>query len=464
MEAITLVLTIVKVLFVLLQSVLYLVWFVLKAIFILIFAISMLLWESSVHSLYNILPSYVYGKLSRRHAPSAPYEHAAAYAHSTLGKNQIRLLQISTFRQGSIACTLQAFDISSCPPYIALSYTWGPPLPVEVIVVNGKAFRVRRSLWEFLWRTASGRLPFVEHYFWIDQICINQLDAPEKSKQVTIMGDIFKNARQVVSWLGVAQDGGDKVIARLSQGASIDNVLDDCEPIGLDVDHDHITILLNRRYFNRMWVVQEVVLAPDDWIIASGNSICQGNALMNLLQNCDYPDGMPRILGFRWSKTARSPPFDIGELLADCAVLECEHPCDKIYALLSLIRQEQSIPIDYSKRPGEVFWEMMDRWRPVSISQSEANALLAMAKRMRVKVEKGVKTGLPRAADICFTLGCDEVECEPLVTLYDHTRATTHQKLIDDPRNIDWQVVMTPPGIPVLSRVRMRIIDIRNPY
>jgi Heterokaryon incompatibility protein (HET) len=37
---------------------------------------------------------------------------------------------------------------------------------------------------------------------WIDQICINQKNALERSQQVNIMGCIYRQAQQVVMWLG----------------------------------------------------------------------------------------------------------------------------------------------------------------------------------------------------------------------------------------------------------------------
>ena len=37
---------------------------------------------------------------------------------------------------------------------------------------------------------------------WIDSICINQTDIPEKNIQVAMMGEIYNKADQVVIWLG----------------------------------------------------------------------------------------------------------------------------------------------------------------------------------------------------------------------------------------------------------------------
>ena len=44
---------------------------------------------------------------------------------------------------------------------------------------------------------------------WIDQISINQEDEAEKSEQVDIMGQIYRNAEEVLVWLGPAENNSD---------------------------------------------------------------------------------------------------------------------------------------------------------------------------------------------------------------------------------------------------------------
>ncbi|KAK3984904.1 heterokaryon incompatibility protein-domain-containing protein [Cladorrhinum sp. PSN332] len=47
---------------------------------------------------------------------------------------------------------------------------------------------------------------------WIDQICINQGDAAEKSHQVGLMGRIYSSAAEVLVWLGPAENNSDAVM------------------------------------------------------------------------------------------------------------------------------------------------------------------------------------------------------------------------------------------------------------
>jgi hypothetical protein len=46
---------------------------------------------------------------------------------------------------------------------------------------------------------------------WYDALCINQNDIQERTAQVQLMGEIFKNANPVVAWLGPEGDHSTKV-------------------------------------------------------------------------------------------------------------------------------------------------------------------------------------------------------------------------------------------------------------
>ena len=41
---------------------------------------------------------------------------------------------------------------------------------------------------------------------WVDAICINQADVPEKNRQIAIMPFIYMRAKMVLVWLGVREE------------------------------------------------------------------------------------------------------------------------------------------------------------------------------------------------------------------------------------------------------------------
>jgi len=58
---------------------------------------------------------------------------------------------------------------------------------------------------------------------WVDAICINQDDPVERSAEVLEMGSIYRNAQQVVIWLGPASHDSDLALQTLRRvGEAVD--------------------------------------------------------------------------------------------------------------------------------------------------------------------------------------------------------------------------------------------------
>jgi len=83
--------------------------------------------------------------------------------------------------------------------YMCLSYAWGDPQNHRTIRVNGKSFKVRRSLWKFL---NIARHTLYDTFLWIDALCIDQENTSERNHQVQQMGRIYSGAETVLTWLG----------------------------------------------------------------------------------------------------------------------------------------------------------------------------------------------------------------------------------------------------------------------
>jgi hypothetical protein len=83
--------------------------------------------------------------------------------------------------------------------YEALSYVWGDPGVTRTIIVNEAEFRVTVNLFAALQRLRSA---IVDRLLWVDAICINQDDIPEKENQIPLMRMIYGSAANVIVWLG----------------------------------------------------------------------------------------------------------------------------------------------------------------------------------------------------------------------------------------------------------------------
>lgn len=141
--------------------------------------------------------------------------------------------------------------------YRALSYTWGHAHSVDdirEIRVDGQEFFVRRNLFDFL-NTASAK---GEHrLFFVDAICINQLDHCERQSQVQEMARIFRNANKVIAWLGLpgpAQLDNVRALHALRTKAKNCTAWTASQWAGFQYLSYH-------RYWSRIWIVQEVLLA-----------------------------------------------------------------------------------------------------------------------------------------------------------------------------------------------------------
>ncbi|KAL8916916.1 MAG: hypothetical protein Q9208_008280 [Pyrenodesmia sp. 3 TL-2023] len=183
----------------------------------------------------------------------------------------IRLVHISS-EQSTLKLRYLEMLAENVPAYNALSYTWGPPStdPSENLLMV--------------------RLPGL---WWIDAICINQDDPVEKSHQVKGMRRIYAKAEKLYVWLGPAGDESESAVELLHQLGRFtdrDNLVeygykeptlrfhdDEFERLGLPKTDSpkwlSLVALLNRPYFERIWVVQELAVAKQEISVLCGDVI-----------------------------------------------------------------------------------------------------------------------------------------------------------------------------------------------
>lgn len=150
----------------------------------------------------------------------------------------IRLLELApTLNNSVIRCSLRTFELHDAPSFKALSYTWGnshvklSPSSKEVsntnnhqnarsevqfetpersrrhsIICDGRQIKVTSNLRDALRMLANAtRMPHMSKtpcYYWIDALCMDQKNIPERNDQVERMGDVFRKAEGVIVWLG----------------------------------------------------------------------------------------------------------------------------------------------------------------------------------------------------------------------------------------------------------------------
>ncbi|KAL7943610.1 heterokaryon incompatibility domain-containing protein [Trichoderma barbatum] len=216
---------------------------------------------------------------------------------------------------GTIRIRLIEADIDSSVMYDALSYAWnvapGQTTPNRKVIVetNADSFKlyVFPALEKALFHLASLKMT---EYLFIDQISINQADRDEKSHQVLLMQDIYARSARTLVWLGPPTRGSDQyfdLVREISQEGVLgrvmgprvgrfmhvfDAVMDPTLPVNEEEREDRDDLLdlvqrygdrfpldgfadvLDRNWFNRLWVIQEACLAPSVIFVCGSKSLC----------------------------------------------------------------------------------------------------------------------------------------------------------------------------------------------
>ncbi|KAI4596187.1 hypothetical protein KJ359_005694 [Pestalotiopsis sp. 9143b] len=125
---------------------------------------------------------------------------------------EIRLVSLEGINEitGELICRLDTVRLSDALEYRALSYCWGDASKQSTIICNGHRLPATPNLVAALRCLLSkGKANNLSLTFWVDSICINQRNNEEKRVQVVLMGDIYRQALQVLVWLGPASDSSD---------------------------------------------------------------------------------------------------------------------------------------------------------------------------------------------------------------------------------------------------------------
>jgi hypothetical protein len=313
---------------------------------------------------------------------------------------EIRLLTIlpSADFSAPINCRIHVTVLAQAPPpkYRALSYVWGDPGNTLEIFLNDVSFQVTVNLASALQHIRDKEEEVV---LWADAICINQEDLDERSKQVQfVMDEVYKDAEEVLVWLGEESEDSDLAMNFMEswpvgtgqKSGDGGNASDPNENLKLAFEsavdaaaETALRALLQRPFWTRLWVLQEIVLAQKVLIICGhrcvpfesfvhAQSIWQ-QILAGYMENWRNAAGfisltklltsaLSKIIETReqyhsYYKDSLKWSQPLLDLLMGCSIrLDATDPRDKIYGLLglggpfgnykSLVRPDYSKPIE----------------------------------------------------------------------------------------------------------------------
>lgn len=208
---------------------------------------------------------------------------------------QIRQLQVDCsetdddFAPVSCRMVTSSLDDGSLN-FVALSYVWGVNMSQTPLLINGTKFKATANLFDFLvrYRKISYVVPkweLANFPIWIDAVCINQDDIPERNSQVQMMGSIYRSAKRTISWLGPDDDQSEDALTTLKYifPKMIDSIQRrdllgwvDPQQTNLWQENERragtsnltrnnfwqsCQRILQRAYFTRSWITQELVLS-----------------------------------------------------------------------------------------------------------------------------------------------------------------------------------------------------------
>jgi hypothetical protein len=233
---------------------------------------------------------------------------------------EIRLLSLLPGgKDDDICCRISHADLNNLTDsssYEALSYCWGDKLKQRLITIEAEG----QSLSEMIitenlfLALAHLRRASDERRLWVDAICINQddnLEKTEKNKQITMMRDIYQNAKNTLIWIGETFDNSEDALALIPR---LNDVMDRDAAEGiernlfeLDTDrrdlpkpHEQIWYnlfeVLKRPWFYRAWIVQELAVSLHATVLC-GNMALEWKSLVRAVRFLVEAGGLGLTLG-----------------------------------------------------------------------------------------------------------------------------------------------------------------------
>lgn len=239
--------------------------------------------------------------------------------------------------------------------YMALSYTWGDPSKTSEIFVNGVSIRATQNV-EACLRVLRDK-PYIRKGWkiWIDALCINQADIVERGKQVGRMRLVYSKAWTPILWLGDTEEDSDGAMELIRLLAETYNMRDQANALTQALDRDprlfgvgrwrSLHQLATRRYWSRLWILQEAAMGRDDMPVLCGRHTLPWIDISRafcLLQKTDeviekFIKGELEAAGLEFKLSIWATFYTVGEIqmLQDVQIGHCR---TNLYRLLNLGR------------------------------------------------------------------------------------------------------------------------------
>lgn len=402
---------------------------------------------------------------------STPTSQRYFYTPLPDASTYIRLLRVCFTATKDIPDTFEMTEhpMNDLPEYAAISYVWGTETERHTIYINESWMEITTNAWFALKQACdsnrANRDPEKDDsdptYLWIDSVCINQQDLAEKSAQVEMMAEIYKMAIVVYACVGPHDHESELLIEvfdalrdidlashALLNGEDVDNEDDGEEEEEADYSLEVEWLMsqegeriydicgafarfANRRYWSRMWIVQELCMG-DDCAILCGDDVFAIEDLRlfehvfealleeelsvekRVIIEAEYVH-MEAGFMYRAINNDQSSQDRLGFALDRMKDFRCSDPRDRIYAQNAMIQWgegQSRLKPDYKKSAFDVLVQAVGH---VRASEDDLNMIgfpESICERVRLGVLEAVGVG---ASDPQMRSGVAERQRQPSI-------------------------------------------------
>ncbi|KIW17049.1 hypothetical protein PV08_04240 [Exophiala spinifera] len=269
--------------------------------------------------------------------------------YTGLGDREIRVIDVEA--GDPPMCRIRHVSLDEKPHYHALSYYWGAPVTPEnlkAVELNGSRVFVRPNIYSFIWHMSRY---YQAVTVWLDVLSINQRDAEERNRQVSLMGSIFTSAARVYAWLGEGDADSDYAFDYInSSNPKKETVYS--RPI-LSACFEQLAM---RPYWTRIWVLQEIALATSV-LIMCGTKLSHWDDFSRSIEG-DVAERAPHCLQVMNLRNRGCKDRHLLELMETFKSARCIDPRDKAYGVRALATNGHCLDIDYSESVGSLFFRI----------------------------------------------------------------------------------------------------------
>ncbi|KAK1756560.1 heterokaryon incompatibility protein-domain-containing protein, partial [Echria macrotheca] len=337
--------------------------------------------------------------------PSSAFKTEPRFTNTLYGRLDargaaIRLLRITPGGPTDpLHGSLEVANLDQPPAYDALSYTWADDQgdkSLKETIFLGQQYTPLPITSNCSAALRNLRRRETQVVLWVDSVCINQYADDERSHQVGLMGRIYSLARSVIIYLGEdsyrGKSTGEKVMDRIDYIWHGQLSLTGSYWGQDNLDTDFVDFF-SRAYFSRLWIIQEIALAREAWVVCGSwrlNWTLFGSHNLKGLEVRNYiPSWIHHVLGGPRDRDLKQ----FAELLIATSGCQASDARDKVFGLLGLSREATELALvpDYSRSLREVYMGTA----ALLLQQGVADLVFTAAAASDRSLEKGIPGWVP---------------------------------------------------------------------